>query len=73
MTDNLSISRVQLIRHEIKRRQLDVVNVEQISPGFKRITLSGDSLADFISASFDDHIKFIVNPDAAEPAMRAPV
>jgi len=70
MTDNLSISRVQLIRHEIKRRQLDVVNVEQISPGFKRITLTGDSLADFISASFDAHIKFIVNPEAAEPAMR---
>lgn len=70
MTDNASTSRVQLIKHEIKRRTLDVVNVEQISPNFKRITLTGESLADFISASFDDHLKFIVNPDAAEPAMR---
>jgi NADPH-dependent ferric siderophore reductase len=70
MTENTSTSRVQLIRHEIKRRTLDVVSVEQISPSFKRITFSGDSLSDFISASFDDHVKFIVNPEAAEPAMR---
>lgn len=70
MTDNTSTSRVQVLRHEIKRRTLDVVNVEQISPGFKRVTLKGESLADFISASFDDHVKFIVNPEAAEPAMR---
>jgi hypothetical protein len=32
MTENTSTSRVQLIRHEIKRRTLDVVSVEQISP-----------------------------------------
>lgn len=70
MTDNATTSRVQLIRHEIKRRTLDVVSVETISPHFKRITFSGDTLADFISASFDDHVKFIVNPQAAEPVMR---
>lgn len=70
MTDNNSTSRVQVIMHEIKRRTLDVVNVEQISPSFKRITLKGESLADFISASFDDHLKFIVDPQADQPAMR---
>ncbi|EIC85264.1 siderophore-interacting protein [Serratia sp. M24T3] len=70
MTDNTSTSRVQLVMHEIKRRTLDVVNVEQISPGFKRITFKSESLADFISASFDDHIKFIVNPQADQPVMR---
>lgn len=70
MTDNTSTSRVQLIMHEIKRRTLDVVNVEQISPNFKRITFKSETLKDFISASFDDHLKFIVNPEADQPIMR---
>lgn len=70
MTNNETTSRVQLIRHEIKRRTLDVVSVETISPHFKRITFSGDALTDFISASFDYHVKFIVNPQASEPVMR---
>lgn len=70
MTDNASTSRVQVIMHEIKRRTLDVVKVEQISPGFKRVTLKGESLADFISLSFDDHLKFIIDPQADQPAMR---
>ncbi|WAT02418.1 siderophore-interacting protein [Rouxiella chamberiensis] len=70
MTDNTTTSRVQLIRHEIVRRTLDVVRVEDISPSFRRITLSGDSLDTFISASFDDHIKFFFDNGSDEPAKR---
>ena len=70
MTDNTTTSRVQHIRHEIVRRTLDVVSVEEISPNFKRITLSGDSLDTFISSSFDDHIKFFFDNGTDEPAMR---
>jgi NADPH-dependent ferric siderophore reductase len=63
-------SRVQRVRHEIKRRDLEVVRVETVSPHFKRITFGGESLADFISASFDDHVKFILDADSEQPVRR---
>lgn len=62
MTAELSPSRVQRVRHELKRRELTVARVSTPSPHFRSITFSGDSLADFVSASFDDHVKFILNP-----------
>lgn len=65
-----SRSRVQRVRHEIKRRELEVVRVETISPHFRSVTLKGESLADFISASFDDHIKFMLDADGENPVRR---
>jgi NADPH-dependent ferric siderophore reductase len=56
-----SPSRVQRVRHEIKRRLLQVVRTETISPHFRAITFAGEELAGFVSASFDDHIKFILD------------
>ncbi|HWH82691.1 MAG TPA: siderophore-interacting protein [Burkholderiaceae bacterium] len=63
--------RVQRVRHELKRRELDVLRVAAPSPHFRRITFGGESLADFTSASFDDHVKLIFDtaPGAA-PVMR---
>ena len=55
--------RVQRLRHELKRRELDVVRVETISPHFRSVTLGGAALAGFISASFDDHLKLILGGD----------
>lgn len=55
------MSRVQRVRHEIKRRLLRVVRAETISPHFRAITFAGPELEGFISASFDDHIKFIID------------
>jgi NADPH-dependent ferric siderophore reductase len=64
-------SRVQRVRHEIKRRELEVVSVEAVTPGFRRITLGGDALADFTSLSFDDHVKLFFDTGAeGEPARR---
>lgn len=63
-------SRVQRLRHEIKRRELTVARVESPTPGVRRVTLAGDSLADFISASFDDHIKLILPDGGGEPVRR---
>ncbi|HSY25924.1 MAG TPA: siderophore-interacting protein [Burkholderiaceae bacterium] len=60
MSIDLPIGRVQRIRHEIKRRVLQVVRVEAVSPHFRSVTFSGESLGDFVSASFDDHVKFIL-------------
>ncbi|MBX3652551.1 MAG: siderophore-interacting protein [Ramlibacter sp.] len=61
MTTELSPSRVQRVRHELKRRELQVARVSTLSPHFRSITFTGESLADFVSASFDDHVKFILN------------
>lgn len=60
MQDNLSPARrVERVRHELKRRDLEVVSVEPLSPGFVAITFGGEALADFVSLSFDDHVKFM--------------
>lgn len=63
-------SRVQRVRHEIKRRDVHVVRVDNISPHFRRVTFAGEALADFCSASFDDHVKFILNAGGADQVMR---
>ena len=64
-------SRVQRVRHELKRRELTVRRVDDITPNFRRVTLSGESLGDFVSASFDDHVKLFFDAASAEgPVMR---
>jgi NADPH-dependent ferric siderophore reductase len=63
-------SRVQRVRHEIKRRELTVARVEDITPHFRSVTFTGESLADFVSASFDDHVKFILGAASESPVMR---
>jgi NADPH-dependent ferric siderophore reductase len=66
-----SPSRVQRVRHELKRRELHVVRVETPSPHLRSITFAAESLADFISASFDDHVKLILDSGGgAEPVRR---
>ena len=62
--------RVQRLRHELKRRELDVVRVETISPHFRSVTLGGAALTGFISASFDDHLKLMLDMDGPSPVMR---
>lgn len=70
MTSRLSTLRVQRVRHELKRRDLQVVRVEAPSPHFRSVTLGGEALAGFISASFDDHIKVFLWGGGPEPVMR---
>jgi NADPH-dependent ferric siderophore reductase len=64
------IRRVERVRHELKRRELEVVAVETMSPGFVAVTFGGEALADFVSLSFDDHVKFIIEDGAGEPVRR---
>jgi NADPH-dependent ferric siderophore reductase len=64
-------SRVQRVRHELKRRTLSVRRVETLSPHVHSVTLGGEDLADFVSLSFDDHIKiFLPGPDGAPAVAR---
>lgn len=62
--------RVERVRHEIKRREVEVVRVEPVGSGFASVTFQGDDLADFVSLSFDDHIKFMFTDEAGEPLSR---
>jgi NADPH-dependent ferric siderophore reductase len=62
--------RVQRVRHELRRRDVRVARVEPVSPGFVSITFAGDSLADFISEGFDDHVKFMFADEAGEMIRR---
>ena len=56
--------RVQRVRHELKRRDVVVLRAEPAGANFVAITFGGESLADFVSASFDDHVKFMfTGPD----------
>jgi NADPH-dependent ferric siderophore reductase len=62
---------VQRVRHELKRRKLRVRAVTPLAPRMLRITLDGEELADFVSASFHDHEKdFFPAAEGAEPARR---
>ena len=60
MNSPTSMRRVERVRHELKRRELTITQVESPTPHFRRISFTDASLADFVSASFDDHIKVFV-------------
>ena len=46
----------QRVRHQPRRRELDVLRVEKIAAHMIRVTLGGD-LEGFTSLGFDDHVK----------------
>ncbi len=58
------------VRHDIVRRNLTVLKVEQLSPGTRRLILGGEALAGFTSLSPDDHIKIMLPSDGGRPLMR---
>jgi NADPH-dependent ferric siderophore reductase len=62
--------RIERIRHELKRRDLTVDTVERITPQMLRITLTGEDLADFVSAAPDDHVKIFLPATSGEPERR---
>ncbi len=63
--------RVQRVRHELRRRELQVRQVQPLGPGFLAITLGGEELEGFTSLSFDDHVKLLFEAaPGAEPVRR---
>lgn len=62
--------RVQRVRHELKRRQLRVASVVPLGTGFVSVTFTGEDLHDFASASFDDHVKFLIDGPDGQPLGR---
>lgn len=61
--ETLPVRRIQRIRHELQRRDLEVSRVERLSPNFAAVTLRGESLSSFRSDSFDDHVKLFFGED----------
>ncbi|TPG61067.1 siderophore-interacting protein [Roseomonas nepalensis] len=57
------------VRHEPRRRVLEVRRVERLTPRMLRVVLGGAELEGFHSPAFDDHVKlFFPLPGAEEPA-----
>lgn len=56
-------NRIQRVRHEIKRRELEVVKVQHLAPNYVSVTFKGETLHDFVSASYDDHVKFMLSDE----------
>lgn len=52
-----SFREVRRVMHPLKFRLLSVKRVQQVSPRLKRVTLTGEDLAGFVSSSPDDHVK----------------
>ncbi|BBQ02198.1 siderophore-interacting protein (plasmid) [Burkholderia sp. SFA1] len=74
MTDPILQDRPELdvtrVRHALKFRLLQVTRVQALNPHLVRVTFTGDDLDDFVSASFDDHVKlFFPAPGEAMPAL----
>jgi NADPH-dependent ferric siderophore reductase len=68
--DIKSTSRVvERVRHELKIRNVTVSAIRQTGTNMLSITFKGEALSDFVSLSFDDHVKFIF-PDAAGEQIR---
>ncbi|OHX10378.1 NADPH-dependent ferric siderophore reductase [Chromobacterium sphagni] len=61
---------IQKLRHPLKFRLLQVSRVQRLAGRMLRITLKGEDLAGFVSASFDDHIKlFFPAAGESQPAI----
>ncbi|MBL0919052.1 MAG: siderophore-interacting protein [Hydrogenophaga sp.] len=59
-TDTPNPLAVERVRHALKRRHLRVQGVQRLGGHFVRVRFAGADLHDFVSASFDDHIKLML-------------
>ncbi|MCW5655309.1 siderophore-interacting protein [Hydrogenophaga sp.] len=60
--DNPSPLAVERVRHPLQVRRLQVRGIRRIGANFLRLSLVGEALRGFVSASFDDHIKLMLPP-----------
>jgi NADPH-dependent ferric siderophore reductase len=54
------------VRHEARRRNLQVARIEKLAPKMLRVVLQGEELKGFTSLGFDDHVKlfFVAGEDS---------
>jgi NADPH-dependent ferric siderophore reductase len=75
MNASTTARRIERVRHELHRREVQVARIEALGPHFVAITFvsvpgAEPTLAHFVSASFDDHLKFIFNTASGETVKR---
>jgi NADPH-dependent ferric siderophore reductase len=70
MKDTAHAPVIQRVRHELKRRELTVASIMPMGPGFVSISFRSEDLADFVSMSFDDHVKLFFDDDSVSPVRR---
>jgi NADPH-dependent ferric siderophore reductase len=70
MMEQASQRTVQRVRHELHRRDVVVARTEPLGAHFVAITFLADSLAGFLSLSFDDHVKFMFEGADGEQVRR---
>lgn len=61
---------VQRVRHELRMREVSVASIAPVGEHFASITFQGEALADFVSLSFDDHVKFMFDDGAGNQLRR---
>lgn len=49
-----------MFRHQLAMRTLEVLSAKRMTPHMQRITLHGEALNGFVSASPDDHVKLVL-------------
>lgn len=67
---NPSENPVSRVRHDLVRRELHVSRIDRPSPGFVALTLTGPSLASFVSLSHDDHVKLFLTDGEGQTIRR---
>jgi len=65
-----SARQVKRVRHELRRREVEVIRIAPVGAGFVGVTFGGDALEDFVSDSFDDHVKFMFEDASGEQQRR---
>jgi len=68
--EQLQRKTVQRVRHELRMREVTVASIAPAGEHFASITFQGESLADVVSLSFDDHVKFMFNDGAGKQVRR---
>ncbi|MGY8525488.1 siderophore-interacting protein [Paracidovorax citrulli] len=69
MTTERDLS-VHRVRHPLKIRPVQVLRIERKAPSLLCVTFTGEALDDFVSASFDDHVKvFLPAAGQDEPVL----
>lgn len=57
------------VRHELKFRTLTVASVQDLTPAYRRVVLTGDDLDGFVSLGFDDHVKIFPVAEGRAPVL----
>ncbi|MFA4938137.1 siderophore-interacting protein [Brevundimonas sp.] len=57
------------VRHELKFRTLTVASVQDLTPAYRRVVLTGDDLDSFVSLGFDDHVKIFPVAEGRAPVL----